>query len=79
MNLYLDILSFLPDKKLDQLRGDVLQDGVQEVEDGGPEVGHPEAGDHSGQDGDWLLFSGTFLSLLLPELIPECNNVGTPS
>ena len=61
---------FSPDNQLDQLRGDVLKDGVQEVEDGGPEVRRAEARDHCSQDGDWLLFSGTLLRLLLPIFIP---------
>ena len=65
----------LPDEEVDNLRGDVLEEGVDQVEDGGPEELRAEAEDEGGQDGELRL---RLLRLLLPVPVPDGDHVGRP-
>ena len=61
-----------PDEEVDDLRRDVLEEGVDEVEDWRPEELPAEAEDESGEDGDLRL---GLLRLLLPVLVPDGDDV----
>ena len=63
---------FLPDEEVNDLRRDVLEEGVDEVEDWRPEELPAEAEDESGEDGDLRL---GLLRLLLPVLVPDGDDV----
>ena len=72
-SLFLSLIS--PNKQVDDLRGDVLEEGVDQVEDGGPEELRAEAEDEGGQDGELRL---RLLRLLLPVPVPDRDDAGRP-
>ena len=64
-----------PDEEVDDLRGDVLEEGVEQVQHGGPEELRAEAEDERRQDGELGL---RLLRLLLPVPVPDGDHVGRP-
>ena len=65
----------LPDKEVDNLRRDVLEESVDQIEHGGPEELRAEAEDEGRQDGELGL---RLLSLLLPVPVPDGDHTGRP-
>ena len=62
----------LPSEQVDNLSGDVLEEGVEEVQHGGPEELRPEAEDERRQDRELGLRLPRFL---LPVLVPDGDDV----
>ena len=65
----------LPDEEVDNLRRDVLEESVDQVEHGRPEELRAEAEDEGRQDGELRL---GLLGLLLPVPVPDGDHAGRP-
>ena len=72
-SLFLSLIS--PNKQVDDLRGDVLEEGVDEVQQGGPEELRPEAEDERRQDRELGL---RLPRLLLPVPVPDWDHARRP-